>query len=138
MSNFHILFMFYSTNVGIWLVFCKDIWISQQHSKSCHKVHQIWLLMLVQFPYNLFKIISTVMLVIYIKSISVTAQRKEEKTAKLRNWEKKIVRYFISSKYQERSKAGFVPSIVGSVHSQIFCSLREGSKWAHFGEKHSS
>lgn len=79
MSNFHILFMFYSTNVGIWLVFCKAIWISQQHSKSCHKIRQMWLLMLVQFPYNLFKIISTVMLVIYIKSISVTTERKKEK-----------------------------------------------------------
>lgn len=35
--------------------------------------------MLVQFPYNLFRIISTVILVIYITSISVTTERKKEK-----------------------------------------------------------
>lgn len=79
MSNFYILFMFYSTNVGVWLVFCKDIWISQQHSRSCHKVHRMWLLMLVWFPYNLFKIISGFMLVIYIKIYFYDNWKEERK-----------------------------------------------------------
>ena len=135
MSNFHILFMFYSTNVGIWLVFCKEISISQQHSKSCHKVRQMWLLMLVQFPYNLFKIISTVMLVIHIKSISVTTER-EKKRKNNQGWKWTFfIRFFSFSKYQERSRADILPCVVSSVPSQICWSRGKVSKRADLWEK---
>lgn len=115
--------MFYSTNVGIWLVFCKEIWIRQQHSKSCHKVCQMWLLMLVQFPYNLFKIISAVMLVIYIKAISVTTEwkkkeRKHKKQPSLGNLFPKVFYFLkIPGKRQSwhsslRSQFYYLPSLL--------------------------
>lgn len=92
--------------------------------------------MLEQFPYNLLSIISTFILVIYIKSISVTAERKKEKNQpSLEMIFLKKDFYFL--KISGKNQSWHSSCVVSSVTSQVCWSLGKGLKWADIGGENS-